>query len=295
MQKETLHTCPTCGIPNFTERGLKAHRCKSPSAAPGGEPTSSREQPQALQVVAPGTISEDSQIGEQLTAQYHKAVSGMREVLIFGAMLKQVENTLSNVDKVSARGKQLTGNGVKGKGLKGWLATYAPEISRSTAYRFLGITEAVMDQYEMIVGKQIAKKFDLPTLVTSSPESLPAAARTKQEELFDFVSGTSQRSWLDQFKKEPEKGGKRERPNGTKRRTDAEKDFDDAMAWYEYGFLDLKQTYLNDTLWRTLPDVELANVADLVKLFAKKLDDVCQSRKIVPSKIRTWDKEEDAQ
>lgn len=25
---ESLHTCPTCQTPNFTERGLKAHRCK---------------------------------------------------------------------------------------------------------------------------------------------------------------------------------------------------------------------------------------------------------------------------
>ena len=26
--KEQLHTRPTCGIENFTRRGLKAHRCK---------------------------------------------------------------------------------------------------------------------------------------------------------------------------------------------------------------------------------------------------------------------------
>jgi len=27
---ETLHTCPGCNTPNFTARGLKAHRCKGP-------------------------------------------------------------------------------------------------------------------------------------------------------------------------------------------------------------------------------------------------------------------------
>ena len=27
---ETLHTCPTCQTPNFTAKGLKAHRCKGP-------------------------------------------------------------------------------------------------------------------------------------------------------------------------------------------------------------------------------------------------------------------------
>ena len=29
MSTETLVTCPTCNTPNFTERGLKAHRCKA--------------------------------------------------------------------------------------------------------------------------------------------------------------------------------------------------------------------------------------------------------------------------
>jgi hypothetical protein len=27
---ETLHTCPTCQTPNFTAKGLRAHRCKGP-------------------------------------------------------------------------------------------------------------------------------------------------------------------------------------------------------------------------------------------------------------------------
>lgn len=30
---ETLVTCPVCQIPNFTEQGLRAHRCKGPLAA----------------------------------------------------------------------------------------------------------------------------------------------------------------------------------------------------------------------------------------------------------------------
>lgn len=151
--------------------------------------------------------SDDTVVGKQLTDQYKLAVSGMREVLIFGCMLMQVENTLSNVDKVSARGKAMTGNGVKGGGLKGWLETYAPEISRATAYRFLGITKAISGEYQQIVGKQVAKQFALPDLVLAPADALPPDAQLKQGELFSYVAGTSQRSWLDVYaeKEKPEK------------------------------------------------------------------------------------------
>jgi len=79
------------------------------------------------------------------------------------------------------------------------------------------------------------------------------------------------------------------------RRTHDEKEFDDALAeamdWYEFGFLGLRESYLHEgARWQVLPEVEMANVADLAKLWAKKLDDICRARKIVPSKLRDWDK-----
>jgi hypothetical protein len=160
--------------------------------------------PSQLQPAVPLTevsdFSEDALLGTQLTAQYRRAVSGMTEVLKFGAMLMQVENTLSNVDKVSARGHQVTGNGIKGGGLKGWLEAHAPEISRPTALRFLGITKAIAVEYQNIVGARVAKRFDLPALVLTDKDELPEEAQIKQLELFDYVAGTSQRSWLDRFK-----------------------------------------------------------------------------------------------
>lgn len=289
MSTETLHTCPTCHTNGFTARGLKAHKCDGKKRDHLAAPAGSSEQPaQAMEVVAAGPVSDDAAIGQQLTAQYKRAVSGMREVLIFGAMLMQVDVT------VSARGHGgKFGN--KGTGLKGWLETYAPEISRPTAYRFLGITKAVTEEYEGIVGPQIAKRFGLPELVLTPPDQLPERARLKQGELFDFISGTSQRSWLDQFRSDgrEQNGGKRDRPNGTKRRTAAEKDFDDkehrALEWYKFGFVSLRECALHpgDT-WIHLPDEELANVADLAKRWAKEADEVCRARKIVPSKMATW-------
>ena len=145
----------------------------------------------------PSVPSDDATTGQQLTQQYQRAVGGMREVLIFGAMLKKVEQSLP----MSTRGHGNINNlHNSGGGLKGWLATNAPEISRPTALRFLGVTEAIARDYQAIVGEQVASAYDLPALVLANTDDLDAATALKQGELFAFVSGTSQRSWLDRYK-----------------------------------------------------------------------------------------------
>ncbi|GEM_PF-6205077 len=158
------------------------------------------------------TEDQFKQMGEQLTAQYRKVEALMPEILRFGAMLMQIKTTLSAVDTVSSRGKPLTGNGIKGEGLKAWLEAYAPDIKRSTAYRYMGVAEAVATEYKEIVGTRVASKYSLPELVTA--ETLPKQAQAKQLELFDYISGTSQRSWLDRFSNEKPasapKGGSRQ-------------------------------------------------------------------------------------
>ena len=146
--------------------------------------------------------ADDSAIGQQLTAQYQRAVGGMREVLIFGAMLKQVEKELETSCVHGGHNSASRGPTAKGLGLKGWLATNAPEISRPTALRFLGVTEAIAQEYQAIVGEKIAKCYDLPALVLANADDLDEQTALKQGELFSYVAGTSQRSWLDRYKLE---------------------------------------------------------------------------------------------
>jgi len=227
--------------------------------------------------------SEDAVLGEQLTEQYQLACGAMTEVLKFGAMMMMLRENLSTRGVNSAK----RGPGTKGTGLKAWLKEHAPEVKEATAYRFMNVAMAVSEKFAL------PKKIKFAELASKSAADLPKALQKKQLELWDFVNGTSQRSWLDQF---TPKGGSRERPNGTKRRTRDMKDFDDALSqamdWYELGVVGLKESYLHsDERWMVLPEVQLANVADLVKLWAKKLDDVCRSRKVVPSKLRDWDKD----
>ena len=143
---------------------------------------------------------EDLEMAQQLTAQYVKAVGAMAEVVKFGAMMIMLEATLST------RG-QGNGNGRKGDGVKGWLEKHCPGVKRATAYRFMDVVLSMTHDYAKIVGAKAAKQIDLPKLVTTPADKLPGALAKKQLELFDFVSGTSQRSWLDRFKAPTPVGG----------------------------------------------------------------------------------------
>lgn len=188
---ETLTSCPKCGTSGFTPRGLKAHVCKginrdSKALVPAT--------PVAVEVVDESADPTDALLGKQLTEQYHRATGGMREVLKFGAMMIVLRETLS------AR-EQGSGNGRKGDGVKAWIAEHAPEINRTTAYRFLHVAEVVQSEFEL------PAKVSFLQLATSAPEELPKKLQKKQLELWDFVSGTSQRSWLDRFVPAKPRGG----------------------------------------------------------------------------------------
>lgn len=135
-----------------------------------------------------------SEFAEALTKQYHRATGGMIEVLKFGAMMMALEVAVDSARGVNSATR---GPGTKGTGAKAWLRTYAPEVKEGTAYRLKAVAESVEREYAQIVGVKVAKEFTLAALVITPAEELPAAAQAKQLDLFNYVAGTSQRSWLD--------------------------------------------------------------------------------------------------
>ena len=149
------------------------------------------------ELIHPPAEIDHTAIGKQLTGQYQKAVSGMQDVLIFGAMLMEIRKVVSTVDTTRPRGG---GEDKKGQGLKAWLEEFAPEIKRATAYRFLGVAEGVALEYQKIVGVKAAKAYTLESLVTTPADQLPEPMRAKQLDLFNYVNGTTQTSWMDRFK-----------------------------------------------------------------------------------------------
>ncbi len=153
-------------------------------ASPAGAPTTEQK---TLRVVGAGTPFNDALMGKQLTEQYHLAVGGMTQVLRFGAMMMGLRQNLSTREQVSKGGR---GNK---DGVSDWLRQHAPEVNRTTAYRFLHVAEAVAKEFEL------PAKVSFIELATSSAADLPEKLQQKQTELWDFVGGTSQRSWLDRF------------------------------------------------------------------------------------------------
>lgn len=157
----------------------------------------------------PLTLTTDDAVkGAQLTTQYHRATGGMKEVVIFGAMMMQLREEHPEIAQRGGDRKSKSTVDSDRLTLAKWLETYAPEVKRTTALRFLHVTESIAANYKEIVGAKVAKLISLPDLVTKSANELPEGCEAKQLELFDFVNGTSQKSWLDMFSPEsPQKRG----------------------------------------------------------------------------------------
>jgi hypothetical protein len=171
--------------------------------------------------------SEDALMGAQLTTQYHRATGGMKEVVIFGAMMMQLREKYPELAQKGGDRKSKSTRGLRSEEelmtLSQWLEIHAPEVKRTTAIRFLNVTAAIAEDYAQIVGPKVAKLMPLSQLVTTPFEELPQNCAAKQLELFEWVNGTSQRSWLDRFSPDsPQKRGAANRTPTTPRPPTAE-------------------------------------------------------------------------
>ncbi|MDR1304378.1 MAG: hypothetical protein LBK76_04055 [Verrucomicrobiales bacterium] len=148
----------------------------------------------------------DLEMGLQLTAQYQRAIGGMTEVLKFGALMMRLREYIDTKNLNSTRGVKLPrGTNAADGGIKAWLKRYAPQVKEATAYRFLHVAEAVLADFR----NQLPAKISFVELATADADQLPNKYKKKQLELWEFVNGTSQRSWLDRFRPYRPTGGKR--------------------------------------------------------------------------------------
>lgn len=140
-------------------------------------------------------------MGKQFAEQYQRAINAMPEVLKFGVMVMHVEKVIHGGSL--SDGKQ--GRGKKG-GLRDWIRTHAPDVPLANAIRFRDVARGIESRYAEIVGYKCAKAMELTDLVAADPAKLDAATAKKRTALFDFVSGTSQKSWLDAIRAPKEEG-----------------------------------------------------------------------------------------
>lgn len=147
--------------------------------------------PTQLQPTPPAT---DALMGAQLTEQYQRAVGGMTEVLKFGAMMMMLRERYPEIAQRGGDRRSKSNVNFDRVTLREWLSEHAPEVNRTTAYRFLHVAEAVSQKFEL------PARVSFIELATKPAEDLDERLRKKQLELWEFVNGTSQRSWLDMFK-----------------------------------------------------------------------------------------------
>jgi hypothetical protein len=136
-------------------------------------------------VVKHSAESESQQLATQLTDQYRKAISGTRDILVFGAMMLQLGGMLNQ--RGPDRDSDATGPKAKGLGLKGWIEEHCPEINYATAYSFLNLARGLVENLA------IPPKVDVARLLSAPEDQLTkheANIRTKVDE---FIAGKSKR------------------------------------------------------------------------------------------------------
>lgn len=147
---------------------------------------------------------------KELEPQGERAIGGMIEVLKFYALVAVLKAEAERVEGLKSHGEIKLGRGrpAKQTDLKAIFTKYAPKLNLKSAHRLYDVGCGIAAEYETVVGSKVAKQFALADLVIAEPATLPEPARKKQQALFAYVSGTSQKSWLDKMRPAKLRGGK---------------------------------------------------------------------------------------
>lgn len=203
-------------------------------------------------------------------AGHQEALGVMPKVLRFGVMMLWLRELVANN---STRGIVRTGGAAaKDTGLKALLAERAAEVPLASAWRFMGVAEAVLAEFKVpasVLNKLRDSKQESPISLFAKFVSAPAAAlpeplQVKQLELWQFVSGTSQRSWLDRLKPKRKGGDNTPRDADGKRVTDPDNPADVALDIWTPILRDLELHGIEQQTWADLPEVELARLGGVL-------------------------------
>jgi hypothetical protein len=187
---ETLHTCPTCNTPGFTERGLKAHRCKginrTLSAAPGGSESKSD------MILAPGKSPKaprlakgnDTEVAQELGRLVRDAQDGTRRILICGLFIETIVANLKHGQ------------------LGPWLDAHETEIgcSRRSIFAWRELSSEVMKQVGVEKVQLLHFSKPLHETLALPVSEVPEDAREVREKIDELIAGKSVRQLMFQFR-----------------------------------------------------------------------------------------------
>lgn len=126
---------------------------------------------------------------EAVTAQYKRAVSGALEMIRFGAMLVEIDTSLTRE----------TRNGCiqDGDSLKGWLEAHCPDVNYKTALRFKALAEGVQRSCNVPAKVPLSLAMPGPDGEYAAPSGacqIPHGKLKKlQQEVWSLIEGKSAR------------------------------------------------------------------------------------------------------
>lgn len=169
---------------------------------------------------------ESHQLATQLTDQYKRAISGTRDILVFGAMMLQLGGMLNQ--RGPNRDADATGPNAKGLGLKGWIEEHCPAINYETARSFCNLARGLVENLA------IPPKIDVARLLSAPEDQLTkheANIRTKVDE---FIAGKSKRQLEFDFSiRKPQAkpvGAPKGNQNALKEGTEEQQSIDDLVS-----------------------------------------------------------------
>lgn len=128
----------------------------------------------------------------EISQVWGMAVGGLRNMVVFGAMLLEQENSFCTRAKTG----KLAGGFGAGDGLKAWLESNCPDVNYHTAMRFKRLAEAAI-AHLIEAGINVTPRL-IPQMagILPPPENPPEDFDQGREALVALVTGKSQRDLL---------------------------------------------------------------------------------------------------
>jgi len=166
---------------------------------------------EVTRIANPCKIETDTPTPEAVAAQYRRAISGVVEMVRFGAMLMQVDASLTR----ETGGRLSRGGNCDGPTLKGWLEANCPDVNYKTALRFLRLAEQVRTHCKLPA--KVPLSLALPAddgapVEDVDAESIPVAPaklRKLREDVWTMIDGKSARQLEFEFRADTPRGGDR--------------------------------------------------------------------------------------
>lgn len=282
-KSETLVSCPKCGTSNFTPQGLKSHVCDGRNRSLALTPEKAIE----LEVVEPTPLLHGKSVNQVYTFSGPEEIEQDIRVALADEEAHRRASAVADLRSGVLFFLYKASMGVNGRKYTGfWEACEAKfGVSRMTISKKMRL--AVTWAKENGASEEVIHQLAAASALDPQNSAVALALnwigdRTTTDLYRDYGLITY-----------GPKGGDLSEHRTGKRRTKAEKQFDDAAAecadWYRYGFLGIRDTYLHpEKSYKHLEPRCLANLADVVDRLNKELKSICRSRKIRPAKHATW-------